>query len=94
VQCIETLGALGGTRYVYVYSRLLAAAAWKAHMQRDPLDPRAGAGLAALVLAGGARWAPQALVGALLGPGALVEAEGGWVPDLGADCYQDIDLLG
>ncbi len=94
MRCIETLGALGGAKYVYVYSRLLAAAAWKAHMQRDPLDRAAGARLGALLLAGGARRGPQALVEALLGPGALVAAGGGWAPDLGAECYQDIDLLG
>jgi hypothetical protein len=63
-------------------------------MQREPLDRAAGARLGALLLACGARRSPQALVASLLGPGALAAVGGGWAPDLGAECYQDIDLLG
>jgi hypothetical protein len=94
VRAIETLGALGGAKYVYVYSKLLAAAAWKLHVQPDPLSPKAGAAIRQALLCRGARVSPQQLVAGLLGPEALAQVAGGWVPDLAADCYQDVDLLG
>eukprot|EP00798_Chlamydomonas_sp_ICE-L_P012765 gene12765-16015_t len=85
---------MGGMKYVYVFAKLIAAAAWKLHLEDDPFDPEAGRKLRYLLLHAGGREDPKEAVQKLLGRESLIEAHGGWIPDLGADVFQEIDLLG
>lgn len=108
VRGLEAASAVGGIKWVYPAARLLAAALWRARLADDPLDPAAGRRLRVGLLEAGAGL-PGALLAARLleQPGALVAVGGGggggergsssgvgWAPDLGADVWQELELLG
>lgn len=72
---------------------------------QDPLCPVGGRAIRALLLERGSHaGSPQQAVGDLLGDAHALKplvgvgrtgggADAGWVPDLGSDAWQDIDLL-
>lgn len=95
---LESLGSVGGVKYAYVLSRVVAAAVWKRWLQNWPADTQhcPGEQVKRLLFAPGSRVTPQQLVVQLLGTDALLAtADGtGWVVNLESEVYQDIDLLG
>ncbi|GAX74344.1 hypothetical protein CEUSTIGMA_g1793.t1 [Chlamydomonas eustigma] len=95
VRNLETLGTVGGAKFVYVTCKLMAAATWKKYFEQDPLDPEAGRMVKAFLFqAAAGQRSPVAVIQRLLGQDALEEVQTGWIPNLQADVYQDIELLG
>jgi hypothetical protein len=93
LRALEAAASVGGAAHAYVLARLLGAAAWRRHMEAEPLTSSAAAFDALFGFGGGVPAAES--VTALLGEGALLPlAGGGWVPDLGAACFQELELLG
>jgi intermediate peptidase len=75
----------GSTYYAYAYGVALSGAAWRAlGLDVDPLAPAAGGRLWRHVLRPGGSADPADAFAALLGPGALRPAGGGWAPDADA----------
>lgn len=80
---------------MYVYSRLLAAATWQCYFADDALDGQRGRAVRRRLLEGATACTPGVeILRGLLGQEAMVAAGGGWIPDLGADVFQELDLLG
>jgi len=94
LRALEAAASVGGAAHAYTLARLLGAAAWRRHLEAAPLAGGAAAFDALFSFGGGVP--PAESVAALLGEGALlpVAGGGGWVPDLGAACFQELDLLG
>lgn len=95
LQHLEALAVVGGVQYVYVYSRLLAAATWQRYFGDDALDGQSGRELRRCLLEGAQACMPGVeIVKGLLGQESMLAVGGGWIPDLGADVFQELDLLG
>lgn len=82
-----------GCMYAYVFAELVAAAAYRQHVQAaGGLERGAGMRLRRLLLEPGASLPPQALVEGLLGDGCLAPVGDGWTLNLGHHCFEDLQL--
>jgi hypothetical protein len=106
VALLEYLPALAvmqpGDQYCYVFADLLAAALWATYLTPDPLNPEAWQQLRRGLFEAKASEGTAAVVERLCGPGSMRslsvwdertgEVVTGWVPDLTAQAFVDIDL--
>ena len=99
--CSHFFPQVGGVKYIYPLCKLLSAAIWKSLLSESPLDPRAGRRFKRDLLQAGGQRNPADVVRKLLGEDSLElhlsSTRGkvaGWVPNLQADVFQDIELLG
>mmetsp|Transcript_4950 Transcript_4950/g.16151 ORF Transcript_4950/g.16151 Transcript_4950/m.16151 type:complete len:345 (+) Transcript_4950:102-1136(+) len=72
----------GAGYYSYLYARCFSGALWRELFSEDPLSPAAGERYWQGLLRHGSSRDPAALMKGLVGEGAMLEVEGGFIPNV------------